>query len=74
MWKENTLQLIKKNKGKIIGMLIGLLFAVFVITIGLLKTIFIAICIGVGYYFGRRADNKQSIIELIERILPNEWK
>jgi uncharacterized membrane protein len=74
MYKEMLLNIFQNNRAKCIGVLLGFLFAVSSLTVGFFKTLFIVICIILGYYVGKKIDNKESIIEVIERILPNEWK
>jgi uncharacterized membrane protein len=74
MWKETLLVFFNNNRGKCIGTTIGFLIAVFSLIIGFFKTMFVVICMLLGYYIGKKSDNKESIIEVIERILPNEWK
>lgn len=70
MDKEKIRNLLMKNYGKIFGVLIGLLFSVLVIAIGIIKTIFICLCIYGGYFFGKKIDQKEDIIEILDRILP----
>ncbi|MDD3839195.1 MAG: DUF2273 domain-containing protein [Clostridia bacterium] len=53
---DKLLNLISKNKGKFIGCIIGIIFGILVLKIGLLKTIFILICISLGIYLGNRFD------------------
>lgn len=74
MWKEVLLQIFQNNRGKTIGTALGLLIAVFALVIGFFKTLFLVICAFLGYYIGKKIDNKESIIEVIERILPDGWK
>ena len=73
MLKEYLLDIFAKNQGKIIGALIGFILAVFILFIGFLKTLLIAIFVWVGYYFGKKVDNKEDIVELLNRILPSGW-
>jgi uncharacterized membrane protein len=74
MWKEVLLEIFRNNRGKSIGAIIGFIVALSAITIGFFKTLFIVICILLGYFVGKKIDNKESIIEVIERILPDGWK
>lgn len=74
MWKEVLLRMFQNNKGKTIGATLGFLIAVLALIIGFFKTLFIVICALLGYYIGKKIDNKESIIEVIERILPDGWK
>lgn len=74
MWKEKLREYYENNKGKTIGLAIGLFFGILVLIIGFFKTVFIVLCALLGYYLGKKVDNNESILELIERILPNRWK
>lgn len=71
MWNELLTELAQHHRFKIIGTLIGLLFALLVIRFGLLWTLFISLCAGVGYWIGKRLDDEPAgISEIIERLLP----
>lgn len=74
MNKEAILNYFYKNKGKIIGLLLGLIFSILTLTIGFFRTVFIVICTVLGYYIGKKIDNNEDVIELLQRIMPNEWK
>lgn len=74
MWKKELLEFYKCNKGKVNGVIIGLLFAILVISIGFFKTLFLAICVFIGYYIGKKSDNNESIIEILQRFIHNGWK
>lgn len=74
MWKEVILNIFHNNRGKCIGTLIGIIVAIFILIIGFFKTLFIAICAFIGYYIGKKTDNKESIVEIIEKILPDGWR
>lgn len=68
--KEKLLELYSSHKGEIIGTVSGLIFALFVIFIGFWKTLFIGICMFIGYYIGKKFSNKEELFELLDRILP----
>jgi uncharacterized membrane protein len=70
MQREKIIEILERHQGKIIGSLIGFLVSVVMLTIGFFKTLFITICIIIGYYFGKKIDNRESIAELLDRILP----
>lgn len=74
MWKEKLKEYYENNKGKTIGLTIGLFFGILVLIIGFFRTVFIGLCALLGFYLGKKVDNNESILELIERILPNRWK
>ncbi|MCL1976221.1 MAG: DUF2273 domain-containing protein [Firmicutes bacterium] len=58
MEAEFFIKLWHNHKGKIIGVLGGLVFALFVISFGFLEALFICICIALGFYLGKRIDMK----------------
>lgn len=70
MNKERILDFLIRNYGKSIGMLIGLTFSILTISIGIIKTIFIFLCVYGGYYFGNKIDKKENIEEVLDKILP----
>lgn len=70
-WMTLFCELWKKDRGKIIGTILGLLFALFVICFGFWQAIFIALCIFIGLSIGKAIDNngslKIAIIKIRER-------
>lgn len=74
MWKEYFINLFNNKRGSVVGTIVGLIVAVFILVIGFFKTLFLAICMFLGYYIGKKKDNNESILELIRKILPDEWK
>ncbi|MDI6602129.1 MAG: DUF2273 domain-containing protein [Thermoanaerobacteraceae bacterium] len=62
--------ILEKHFGKIVGMALGLLFAILVIALGFWKTIFVLICILIGYYLGKIIDNREDLRNFLDRILP----
>lgn len=71
MDKSTLYEIYIENRGAIHGASIGLLFSIIVLLIGILKTLFIAICVGLGYYIGKRmSEDKKYITNVLDRILP----
>lgn len=63
--------LAQHHRNKIIGGLIGLVFALLVIRFGFFWTLFILLCCGTGYWVGKRLDDEpESLVQILERILP----
>jgi uncharacterized membrane protein len=56
-----------RHRGKILGVFLGLAFGWFAITYGLLKAVFVALCVGAGYYLGKRLDEQWNLRELVRR-------
>jgi uncharacterized membrane protein len=65
---------ISKNKGKIIGISLGLVFSILVLTIGFFKSLFIALCVFIGYYIGNKFDKKENFLDFLDKILPTIQK
>ena len=55
---EKFLDLIQKNRGRAAGISLGLVFGWFAISYGILKAVFVSICILAGYYIGRQIDSR----------------
>lgn len=59
------------HRGKLLGALAGLLFALLIMWAGWLWTLFIFGCTLVGYFVGKRMDDhKENLAEVLDRILP----
>lgn len=59
--KERFFEWYAQNKGLFWGMLIGLIVAILFMTIGFGYTLLIAVCVGVGAFFGARPDIRKAI-------------
>lgn len=71
MVKEYIINFYRKNMGAVIGAIIGLAMSVLILTIGLGNTLFIAVFVCVGCYFGSKISNDKDYIKrLLDRILP----
>ena len=64
----------QERRREIIGGIVGLIIGIIIITLGFFKTLVLSICITIGYYLGKKADNKEDIIQLIERLLNTHGK
>ena len=68
---EKCIMFYNRYKGEIAGTAIGFVFAVLVLTIGLLRTLFIILCMSIGYYIGKKApQSRQYLKDLLDRVLP----
>jgi uncharacterized membrane protein len=71
MSKDKIFEYYKLRKIQINGALIGFIISIFILIIGAIKTLFIALCMGTGYYIGKRlSEDKQFLKKLLDRILP----
>ena len=61
----------KKHKYRINGIAIGAIIAIVLIRYGLLQSVFITVCVLVGYYIGKKYENDKGFIrKIIDKILP----
>lgn len=66
LWEE----IWQRHSGKIVGVVIGLLAGVFIITFGFFRTLFVFFCAAAGYVIGKRIDEKEDIMDILDRLLP----
>lgn len=70
MNKEKIIEYYNNHKGEVIGSGIGLVFAICVLFLNILKMLFIAICVFAGYYFGKKIyKDKNYFRDLFDRLL-----
>ena len=71
MNKEKMLSFYNSHRGAVNGALTGLVTASTIEIIGFLRTLFIVLCMGIGYYIGKRlSEDKEYIKNLLDRVLP----
>lgn len=70
MNRELFMELWQLHSGKIVGTLAGLLFGIFIILFGFFYTIFVMFCMISGYVIGKRIDEKENIMEILDKLLP----
>ncbi len=63
MRETDWVELYRSNRGKFIGIGIGLISGIFILTLGFIKTLILAIFIFGGYWVGKRADENRDIRE-----------
>ncbi|WP_366922481.1 DUF2273 domain-containing protein [Metallumcola ferriviriculae] len=68
-WYEIIAELWNNHRGKFLGIIIGLTFGLLTALVGFWQTLFISICIVIGYLIGKRMDENESFREILERIL-----
>jgi uncharacterized membrane protein len=69
---EMFLQLISRHKGKTTGITLGFLFGIFTVILGFWKTFFIALCITVGFFLGKRFDENDHFKDIMNKFLNNK--
>jgi len=60
MW-ENLFRIIfEEHRGKAIGIVLGLVASILFISYGFWRTIFIIVCIALGFFIGKEVDEKKN--------------
>lgn len=63
-----------EHKGKIIGIICGVIAAIIILVFGFFKFLFILFCGIIGYLIGKVIDNRENIRDIIDRIFPpDRW-
>ena len=57
-----------KHRGKVIGVILGLIFGLAVIFWGFWKAVFVTICIVIGLLIGKAIDSQFSFKEMLNRM------
>ncbi|MHB0886615.1 MAG: DUF2273 domain-containing protein [Bacillota bacterium] len=71
VWERLFKELFENHRGKTLGSVIGLAISLSIYKLGFLWTIFITICVFVGYQVGRRMDEeKEGLMDILDRLLP----
>lgn len=72
MW-ENILRIIfEQHRGKAIGIVLGLIASVLFISYGFWRTIFIIVCISLGFFIGKEIDEKKNFDQWLKRMFKDK--
>ena len=72
--KNGFIEYLKEHKGVVIGMCVGFFVGGLILSIGFFRTLFLAICVGIGAFFGSNNQFKKKIRDALDRVLPNIFK
>jgi len=70
-WSKIIGDILTFHRGKLIGVILGLVFGLLTIIFSFWSAFFLAICIFVGYFLGRRVDEAEDFRDLIKRFWGN---
>lgn len=66
-----VVQFLRRHPRTVLGVVIGLWAGFGIMGIGILWTLFISACVGLGYFIGRRLDeNQEGLLDFLDRVLP----
>jgi uncharacterized membrane protein len=61
MFEKTVLYLITEHRGKMIGILLGLLASILFISYGFWRSLFVVFCILMGYVIGKKIDDHANL-------------
>ena len=70
MFSEILQNLWENYRGRLVGSLFGWTIGAMFLILGFFQTIFLLICITAGYLLGKRIDNKEDLMDVLDRLLP----
>lgn len=62
------------HRGKLVGTILGIIIGISILLFGFLKTLFIMICGLIGLFVGKRVDEKDDLMDIVEKIIPPGFK
>lgn len=71
--KEILKEIWQDHGGKIAGASLGFVFGILVILFGFFQTLFVTICAVAGFIIGKRIDQKEDLMEVLDKILPPSY-
>ena len=72
-YKEIFLSLWTTHKARLLGVIIGLLIGILFLTLGFWRTLFLVICMTIGYLIGQKIDHQEDLIEALSKYLPRKY-
>ena len=60
----------RAHSGKIISVSIGFILGILILAIGFLQALFVMFCMVVGYVIGKWIDDKEDLMEILDKLLP----
>ncbi len=72
--KELGRDTILRHRGKTLGLVLGLLIGLSVLTFGFFQTVFILFCGGLGLAIGVKLDDKEDFWASLQKYLPEKFQ
>ena len=70
MWQEILMKLFMPSRCRIIGATVGLVVGILFLLLGFFATVFLLVCIGIGFYIGYKMDAGEDLVDLLDNLLP----
>ena len=55
------------HRGRIVGVSLGLIVGIIIVTIGFWKTVILSICVGIGYWIGGMNDRQERFMNFLDK-------
>lgn len=72
--QKSFFEFIQTHRGLIIGIGLGFFIGALILSIGFFRTLFLAICVGIGALFGTKNKYRKKVIEILDKILPDIFR
>ncbi len=72
MWEKLLVFVLEEHRGKAIGILLGLIASILFISFGFWKTLFIILCIVIGYFLGKSLDDNKSFDKWLKHLFKDK--
>lgn len=60
----------RAHSGKITGVSIGFVLGLLILSIGFFQALFVLFCMVIGYVVGKWIDDKEDLMEILDKLLP----
>ncbi len=60
----------RSHGGKILGCSMGFILGILVLILGFFQTLFVSFCVLAGFMVGKRIDEKEDLMDILDRLLP----
>jgi uncharacterized membrane protein len=71
---NRVINFFKAHRGAVIGIGLGLIVGILILAVGFFQTLFLAVCAGIGAFFGTNTRVKKRLKEILDRILPDLFR
>lgn len=70
MKRKLIMEIWQLHSGKVVGIAAGFIIGILIITLGFFNTLFVMLCTVIGFIVGKRIDQKEDLMDILDKILP----
>lgn len=67
-WSKLLFYVLENHRGKVIGVIIGLIFGICIVAGNFWAAVVIIICLLVGFYIGKKVDDRVDFKQVVDKI------